>query len=124
LSASQTHQSASARRRATALTPIARERYRIGLPRGGLWLELLNTDAAELGGSGMGNSGAVWADSPPSHGAGVLGRVDPPSSFGVLAGAGRSQSGLTAGLGTGGWGRRQAGAGGWGWLTVAAGGEN
>jgi 1,4-alpha-glucan branching enzyme len=50
------------------LTPIPRQPYRIGLPRGGLWRELLNTDAADLGGSGMGNRGAVWAESVPWHG--------------------------------------------------------
>jgi 1,4-alpha-glucan branching enzyme len=50
------------------LTPVPRERYRIGLPRGGLWAELVNTDASELGGSGMGNRGAVWADPVPFHG--------------------------------------------------------
>jgi 1,4-alpha-glucan branching enzyme len=50
------------------LTPVPRQRYRVGLPRGGLWLELLNTDAIELGGSGMGNRGAVWADPSPSQG--------------------------------------------------------
>jgi 1,4-alpha-glucan branching enzyme len=67
------------------LTPIARC-YRIGLPRGGLWLELLNTDAAELGGSGMGNSGAVWADSPPSHGLGCSAElILPPLSVLWLA---------------------------------------
>jgi 1,4-alpha-glucan branching enzyme len=50
------------------LTPVPRERYRVGLPRGGLWVELLNTDARELGGNGMGNRGAVWADPVSFHG--------------------------------------------------------
>jgi 1,4-alpha-glucan branching enzyme len=49
-------------------TPVARERYRIGVPRGGRWQELLNSDAAEYGGSGMGNYGAVQAHDAPSHG--------------------------------------------------------
>jgi 1,4-alpha-glucan branching enzyme len=33
-----------------------------------LWRELVNTDAAEFGGSGIGNAGAVWADREPWHG--------------------------------------------------------
>jgi 1,4-alpha-glucan branching enzyme len=50
------------------LTPVPRVGYRIGLPQGGRWLELLNTDAAEFGGSGLGNSGAVEAVELRWHG--------------------------------------------------------
>jgi 1,4-alpha-glucan branching enzyme len=35
--------------------------YRIGLPHAGTWTEILNSDAAEFGGSGIGNLGAVQA---------------------------------------------------------------
>jgi 1,4-alpha-glucan branching enzyme len=49
-------------------TPVARCGYRIGLPYPGRWREILNTDAGEYGGSGVGNSGAVHAFSHPSHG--------------------------------------------------------
>ena len=42
--------------------------YRIGLPRAGRWRELINTDAADYGGSGVGNLGAVEAVSEPCHG--------------------------------------------------------
>jgi 1,4-alpha-glucan branching enzyme len=35
--------------------------YRIGLPRGGRWSEILNTDSEVYGGSGVGNYGAVEA---------------------------------------------------------------
>ena len=49
-------------------TPVARYGYRIGLPYPGRWREILNTDAGEYGGSGVGNSGAVHAFSHPSHG--------------------------------------------------------
>ncbi len=49
-------------------TPVPREGYRVGVPRGGEWRELLNSDAPAYGGSGMGNYGAVRADSMPSHG--------------------------------------------------------
>lgn len=36
--------------------------YRVGLPFAGQWDEILNTDAAEFGGSGVGNLGGVHAD--------------------------------------------------------------
>ena len=35
--------------------------YRVGLPFAGVWDELINTDAGEYGGSGVGNYGAVTA---------------------------------------------------------------
>jgi 1,4-alpha-glucan branching enzyme len=48
-------------------TPVVREDYRIGVPRPGVWLERINTDAAEYGGSGVGNAGAVVAEPCPMH---------------------------------------------------------
>jgi 1,4-alpha-glucan branching enzyme len=43
--------------------------YRVGLPAAGEWVELLNTDAAAYGGSGVGNLGRVTATTDePSHG--------------------------------------------------------
>jgi 1,4-alpha-glucan branching enzyme len=48
-------------------TPVPRIGYRIGAPRGGLWKELLNSDATEYGGSGMGNFGEVHAEPVPAH---------------------------------------------------------
>ena len=42
--------------------------YRLGLPRAGRWVELLNTDAESYGGSGWGNLGAVTATEEPWHG--------------------------------------------------------
>ena len=49
-------------------TPVPREAYRIGVPRGGRWRERLNSDAADYGGSGQGNLGALDAASPGAHG--------------------------------------------------------
>ena len=43
------------------LSPVPRERYRVGLPRSGRWREALNTDAELYAGSGVGNLGAVEA---------------------------------------------------------------
>ena len=48
-------------------TPVPRPNYRIGLPRAGRWVEILNTDAAAYGGSGTGNMGAVIATDTPAH---------------------------------------------------------
>ena len=42
-------------------TPVVRSNYRVGAPRGGLWSEILNSDAKEYGGSGVGNLGGVEA---------------------------------------------------------------
>jgi 1,4-alpha-glucan branching enzyme len=49
-------------------TPIPRIDYLLGVPTGGYWRELLNSDAKEYGGSGIGNSGGVMAEEHPVHG--------------------------------------------------------
>ncbi len=49
-------------------TPIPRMQYTVGVPRGGHWRELLNSDAEIYGGSGMGNFGGLQAASPGAHG--------------------------------------------------------
>ena len=49
-------------------TPVTRENYRLGVPRGGYWKEVLNSDAAEYWGQGFGNMGGVEAAPVPSHG--------------------------------------------------------
>jgi len=50
------------------LTPVPRSGYRIGLPRGGRWKEVLNSDAGIYAGSNSGNAGGVQAQSVASHG--------------------------------------------------------
>jgi 1,4-alpha-glucan branching enzyme len=47
------------------LSPVPRERYRVGVPDGGAWKELLNTDSTYYGGSGIGNMGEVHAEERP-----------------------------------------------------------
>jgi 1,4-alpha-glucan branching enzyme len=42
-------------------TPVPRQSYRIGVPRGGLWREILNSDSKDYWGSGQGNLGGVRA---------------------------------------------------------------
>jgi 1,4-alpha-glucan branching enzyme len=49
-------------------TPVPRSNYRIGVPHGGWWQEILNSDAAAYGGSGVGNLGGVEASTHARHG--------------------------------------------------------
>jgi 1,4-alpha-glucan branching enzyme len=44
------------------------EDYHLGLPEGGTWEEVVNTDAYEYAGSGVGNMGSVQAVEVPRHG--------------------------------------------------------
>ena len=50
------------------LTPVPRPGYRIGLPHGGHWCEVINSDAAIYAGSNKGNLGGVTAENAPLHG--------------------------------------------------------
>jgi 1,4-alpha-glucan branching enzyme len=49
-------------------TPVPRADYRIGVPWGGRWSEVLNSDASLYGGSGQGNLGGAQAAPTPTHG--------------------------------------------------------
>ncbi len=49
-------------------TPVPHANYRVGVPRGGYWAEVLNSDATLYGGSGQGNLGGVEASPVPAHG--------------------------------------------------------
>jgi 1,4-alpha-glucan branching enzyme len=49
-------------------TPIPRLNYRVGAPQGGVWREVLNSDARDYEGSGYGNQGGVEAAPVPHHG--------------------------------------------------------
>lgn len=49
-------------------SPVPRENYRIGVPQGGRWIERLNTESSNYGGSGEGNGGAVDAEEVSWHG--------------------------------------------------------
>jgi 1,4-alpha-glucan branching enzyme len=46
-------------------TPVPRHNYRLGVPKGGRWRELLNSDAPLYGGSGLGNFGGAEATPMP-----------------------------------------------------------
>jgi 1,4-alpha-glucan branching enzyme len=49
-------------------SPVVRHGWRMPLPLGGAWREVLNTDATAYGGSGVGNLGRVDAVAEPLHG--------------------------------------------------------
>src|SRR5207253_146130 len=49
-------------------TPVPRHGYRVGVPRGGFYREILNTDSAYYGGSDLGNGGGVVGEAIPWHG--------------------------------------------------------
>jgi 1,4-alpha-glucan branching enzyme len=48
-------------------SPVPRPGYRVGLPRGGRWREVLNTDDERYGGGGVGNEGEIAAEQKPWH---------------------------------------------------------
>ncbi|HKL32267.1 MAG TPA: 1,4-alpha-glucan branching protein GlgB, partial [Tangfeifania sp.] len=50
------------------LTPVPRHNYRIGVPEDTKWMEILNSDATQYGGSGTGNFGGVAANPVTYHG--------------------------------------------------------
>ncbi|MBD1938625.1 1,4-alpha-glucan branching protein GlgB [Microcoleus sp. FACHB-68] len=48
-------------------TPLPRYNYRVGVPKEGFWQELLNSDAVDYFGSGLGNFGGLTAEAIPCH---------------------------------------------------------
>ncbi|MBY0504077.1 MAG: 1,4-alpha-glucan branching protein GlgB [Bryobacteraceae bacterium] len=48
-------------------TPVVRYNYRLGVPKLGIWDEILNTDAARFGGSGVSSGSEVHAEAVASH---------------------------------------------------------
>jgi 1,4-alpha-glucan branching enzyme len=49
-------------------TPVPRHNYIVGVPVGGYWKEVLNSDASNYGGSGQGNFGGMDANPVSAHG--------------------------------------------------------
>ncbi len=58
--------------------------YRLGLPLPGTWREVLNTGAADYGGRGVGNLGAVHTEEVPAHGRPVSARLTLPAESAVF----------------------------------------
>ena len=65
-------------------TPVPRTNYRVPLPKAGTWREILNSDAADYGGSGLGNGGAVVAWPVDGAGGAVTTMTLPPLSTVML----------------------------------------
>ncbi|MEN9592273.1 MAG: hypothetical protein RJA21_732 [Gemmatimonadota bacterium] len=49
-------------------TPVKRDAYRVGVPFAGRWAEVINSDASEYGGAGIGNLGGVVSAPEPWNG--------------------------------------------------------
>jgi 1,4-alpha-glucan branching enzyme len=49
-------------------TPVPRHDYVLGVPEGGPYIELLNSDGGVYGGSNLGNGGVITAEDTPAHG--------------------------------------------------------
>jgi 1,4-alpha-glucan branching enzyme len=49
-------------------TPVPRDNYQVGVPRGGFWQQVLNSDRREYWGSGLGNLAGVEAVPVAVHG--------------------------------------------------------
>jgi 1,4-alpha-glucan branching enzyme len=49
-------------------TPVPRPNFLVGVPKRGIWREILNSDAREYGGAGWGNLGAVETVPVSTHG--------------------------------------------------------
>ena len=66
------------------MTPVPRLGYRIGVPHPGFYREILNSDACEYGGSGVGNRGGFAADHSACHGRPYSLNLDLPPLGAVL----------------------------------------
>ena len=66
------------------LTPVPRPDYRLGLPRGGRWIEALNSDSEHYGGSNLGNLGGVEARQEGWHGQPCSATITLPPLSGLI----------------------------------------
>ncbi len=74
-------------------TPVPRYAEPVGAPLGGVWREVLNSDAVDYGGGGVGNGGAATAVDTPHHGRPYrLDLVVPPLGVVVLRSGGARPS--------------------------------
>jgi 1,4-alpha-glucan branching enzyme len=51
-------------------TPVVRKKYRLGVPRSGMWREVINTNSEFYGGSGLGNGGGAHTEPVAADGHG------------------------------------------------------
>ena len=66
------------------LTPVPRSGYRLGLPRGGRWMEVLNSDSEHYGGSNLGNLGGIEATDDSWHGQPASAELTLPPLSGLI----------------------------------------
>lgn len=59
-------------------TPVMRDNYCLGVPYGGHWQEVINTNAEVYGGSGIGNFGGVSAQASEADGRDYSLRIELP----------------------------------------------
>ncbi|MDH4225201.1 MAG: 1,4-alpha-glucan branching protein GlgB, partial [Deltaproteobacteria bacterium] len=69
---------------ALSFTPVPRMDYRVGVPENRFYRELINSDAAQYGGSGLGNFGGVQAEEIPWHGQPYSVRLTLPPLGGLI----------------------------------------
>jgi 1,4-alpha-glucan branching enzyme len=75
------------------LTPVTRPNYRIGVPIGGTWEVLLNSDGERYWGSGAGSRGRCEASDAPMHGRPLSLSIDlPPLGAVFVAPTGKDAS--------------------------------
>jgi 1,4-alpha-glucan branching enzyme len=72
------------------MTPVERSGYRLGLPVGGDWSEVMNTDATAYGGGGRGNLGGIHAESKPWMGQDYSAEITVPPLSAVIFKRGRA----------------------------------
>ena len=66
-------------------TPVVRRGYRVGVPRGGYYEEIVNTDSRFYGGSDVGNDGGRLSEAVSWHGQPHSSRADPAAAGRGLA---------------------------------------
>jgi 1,4-alpha-glucan branching enzyme len=65
-------------------SPVVRDAYRIGLPHGGHWNEVINTDSRFYGGSDVGNPYGLTAESLPWNGQPYSAQLTIPPLAGIM----------------------------------------
>ena len=66
-------------------TPVPRVGYMVGVPEGGYWKELLNSDAHEYGGSGVGQYGRRRGPPGEDSRAAVFAAADAAAAGGAVS---------------------------------------
>ena len=74
------------------LSPVARYDYRVGMPHAGPYREVINSDAVEYGGSGVGNGGRVMVEDIPADGQQRSARLTLPPLGGIWLAPAREPS--------------------------------